>query len=57
MPDREKRDVFANGLFKWFKVSELIEKHKTFDELKVAVLIFDEQPEEYPEDDSDPNED
>ena len=34
-----------------------MEKHKTFDELKAAVLIFDEQPEEYPEDDSDPNED
>ena len=46
MPDREKRDVYANGLFKWFKVSELIEKYKTFDELKVAVLILDEQPDE-----------
>ena len=51
MSDREKRDVYANGLFKWFKVSELMEKHKTFDELKAAVLIFDEQPEGNPEKD------
>ena len=57
MSDREKRDVYANGLFKWFKVSELMEKHKTFDELKEAMLILNEQPEEYPEDDSDPNKD
>ena len=50
MPDREKRDVYANGLFKWFKVSELMEKHKTFDELKAAVLNH-EQPEGNPEKD------
>ena len=51
MPDREKRDVYANGLLKWCKVSELMEKHKTFDELKATVLIFDEQPEGNPEKD------
>ena len=51
MIDREKRDVYVNGLFKWFKVSELMEKHKTFDELKATVLIFDEQPEGNPEKD------
>ena len=46
MPDREKRDVYANGLLRWFKVSDLLEKHKTFEELKTAVLILDEQLEE-----------
>ena len=30
-------------------MSELIEKNKTFNELKIAVLIFDEQPVENPE--------
>ena len=34
-----------------------MEKHNTFNELKVAMLIFYEQPEEYPEDDLDPNKD
>ena len=37
---KKKRDVYANGPFKWFKVTELIEKHNTFSELKVAMLIF-----------------
>ena len=50
-PDREKIDVYAHRLFKWFKVSELMEKYKTFDELKAAVLIFDEQPEGNPKKD------
>ena len=54
---KKKRDVYANGPFKWFKVTELMGKHNTFSELKVAMLIFYEQSEEYPEDDLDPNED
>ena len=49
--EREKRDVYANGLLKWFKVSNLLEKHKTFDDLKAAVLTLDEEEEEDPEED------